>query len=202
MSVRDIVVYDDPQLRRKSRRVRRITPTVERLVDDMLETMRAANGIGLAAIQVGIPERVIVIEMAEEPDEEEEESGDDAPRPVRQYIVINPEIARPSRDTEEGIEGCLSVPGLVGEVERHTAVTVKGMDTSGRKMRVKADGLLARVFQHEIDHCDGVLFIDRIDDPEKIWPVDEGQEEAAEAAQEVPGRSSAPARPAGPVFLE
>ena len=205
MSVRDIVVYDDPQLRRKSRRVRRITPALERLIDDMFESMRAANGIGLAAIQVGVPERVIVIELAEEAeepddtdelDEAEEGADEGAARPLRQYVVINPEIARPSRDVEEGIEGCLSVPGLVGEVERHTAVTVKGLDKSGRKLRIKADGLLARVFQHEIDHCDGMLFIDHIDDPEKVWPVEEGQEEAAEAAQELPART------ADPVLLE
>ena len=212
MSVRDIIVYDDPKLRRSSRRVRRVTPAIERLIDDMLETMRAANGIGLAAIQVGVPERVIVLEVAEEPDEEEErqEEGtdEDAPRPVRQYVVINPEIARPSRDVEEGIEGCLSVPGLVGEVDRHTAVTVKGLDKSGRRVRIKADGLLARVFQHEIDHCDGVLFIDHIDDPEKVWPVEEGQEEAAEAAQELPresvGQAESPDRGsrADPVLLE
>jgi peptide deformylase len=211
MSVRDIVVYDDPQLRRKSRRVRRITPALERLIDDMLESMRAANGIGLAAIQVGVPERVIVLEVAEEPDELDEAgegTAEDAERPLRQYIVINPEIARPSRDTEEGIEGCLSVPGLVGEVERHTAVTVKGLDVSGRKQRIKADGFLARVFQHEIDHCDGVLFIDHIDDPEKVWPVEEGQEEAVEATQQLPGEHrglgghTAPAGSVDTVLLE
>jgi len=200
MAVREIVVYDDPQLRTKSRRVRHVTPSLQRLIDDMLETMRAANGIGLAAIQVGVPERVIVIEVAEEVEDvdqveevEDEEEDEDRPRPKIQYVVINPKIARASRDTEEGIEGCLSVPGLVGEVERQLAVTVKGRDADGRKVRIKADGLLARVFQHEIDHCDGVLFIDHIDDPEKLWPVEEGQEEAAEAGQQVPGRPAATA---------
>jgi peptide deformylase len=186
MSVREIVVYDSPQLRRKSRRVRHITPSLGRLIDDMLETMRAANGIGLAAIQVGVPERVIVVEVPEERDEDEEDPDDGAPRPVTQYVVLNPQIVRRSRDTEEGIEGCLSVPGLVGEVERNVGVTVKGLDRKGRKVRVKADGLLARVLQHEIDHCDGVLFIDHIDDPEKVWPVEEGQEEVAEAEQRLP----------------
>ena len=91
------------------------------------------------------------------------------------------------RDKEEGIEGCLSVPGWVGEVERHGAITVEGLDRSGNEVRVKAEGLLARVFQHEIDHCQGVLFIDRIEDPEKIWPVEEGTEEEAEATQHVFG---------------
>ena len=91
---------------------------------------------------------------------------------------------------EEGVEGCLSVPGWVGEVSRHRAVTVKGLDLLGQAVRIKAEGLLARVFEHELDHCDGVLFIDHIEDPEKIWPVPEGEEEAAEAAQEVPGRAT------------
>ena len=84
------------------------------------------------------------------------------------------------------------MPGLVGEVERHCEITVKGMDRQGRDVRVKAEGLLARVFQHEIDHCDGVLFIDLIDDPEKLYPVAEGEEEAAEAAQEIPGGATTP----------
>jgi peptide deformylase len=94
---------------------------------------------------------------------------------------------RTSDETEEGIEGCLSVPGWVGEVERHCAVTVEGLDRTGNKVRVKAEGLLARVFQHEIDHCRGVLFIDRIEDPEKIWSVEEGREEEAEATQQMLG---------------
>jgi peptide deformylase len=137
---------------------------------------------------VGVPERIIVMEVPVERDEDQsgEEGNEEAPRPVEQYILINPAVARSSRDKEEGIEGCLSVPGLVGEVERCCAVTVKGLDRTGRKTRIRAEGLLARVFQHEIDHCDGVLFIDHIDDPEKVWPVEEGQEEAAEAAQKVP----------------
>jgi peptide deformylase len=178
MSIRQIVFSDDPLLRTKSRHLRRVTPTVQQLIDDMAETMQAADGIGLAAIQVGVPERVIVVQLPE--DEEDPESG-------KLYALINPELARTSREMENGIEGCLSVPGWVGEVPRHHAVTVKGLDWHGRRVRIKAQGLLARVFQHEIDHCDGILFIDRIEDPEKIWPVPEGEEEAAEAAQEVPG---------------
>jgi len=186
MSVRPIVIYDDPLLRKKSHRVRRASPALQRLVDDMIETMRAANGIGLAAIQVGVSERVIVVEM---PEDDEENEGNLKPRKL--YAVINPKLARQSRQIEEGIEGCLSIPGLVGEVPRHYAVTVKGQDRQGQAMRIKAEGLLARVFQHEIDHCDGILFIDHIEDPEKIWPVSEGEEEAAEAAQEVTGGARA-----------
>jgi peptide deformylase len=159
----------------------------------MVETMRTANGVGLAAIQIGVPERVIVVEVPEEvPDEEdqeeyqEEHQEEETPRPTIFHVVINPELARKSRQVEEGIEGCLSVPGWVGEVPRHHTVTVKGLDPQGKDVRIKAEGLLARVFQHEIDHCDGILFIDRIEDSEKIWPVPEGEEETAEAAQEVP----------------
>jgi peptide deformylase len=188
MPVRPIVLSDNPLLRKKSRRVRRVDPTLQELADDMVETMHAANGIGLAAIQIGVPERVIVVHL---PEEEESEEGEEReqrnPEDSKLYVVINPELARKSRDMEEGIEGCLSIPGWVGEVSRHHAVTVKGLDPHGRPVRIKAEGLLARVFQHEIDHCDGILFIDHIEDPEKVWPVPEGEEEAAEAAQQVPG---------------
>ena len=183
MPVRPIVVYDDPVLRKKSRHVKRVSPAVQRLIDDLVETMDAVNGIGLAAIQLGVPERVIAVQLPEPEDDEE----DPDPNAGKLFVVINPKLARRSRDTEEGIEGCLSVPGLVGEVPRHYAVTVKGMDSRGRPVRIKAQGLLARVFQHEIDHCDGLLFIDHIEDPEKLHPVRVGEEEAAEADQEVPG---------------
>jgi peptide deformylase len=155
----------------------------QQLIDDMIETMREANGIGLAAVQVGVPERVIVVEVPILPEEEDEES--ERPPDVQFFVLINPELVRESRETEEGIEGCLSVPGWVGEVERHSAVTVKGIDRSGEKVRIRAEGLLARVFQHEIDHCHGILFIDRIEDPDKIWAVEEGREEEAEATQQV-----------------
>lgn len=187
MPVRPIVLSDNPLLRKKSRRVRRVDPTLQELTDDMVETMRAANGIGLAAIQIGVPERVIVVQLPEEESEEGEQEEGKNPEDGELYVIINPELARKSRDVEEGIEGCLSVPGWIGEVLRHHAVTVKGLDPRGQPVRIKAEGLLARVFQHEIDHCDGILFIDHIEDPEKVWPVPEGEEEAAEAAQQVPG---------------
>ncbi|MFQ6101245.1 MAG: peptide deformylase [Anaerolineae bacterium] len=185
MPVHPIVLSDNPLLRQKSRRVRHISPALQPLIDDMIETMRTANGIGLAAVQIGVPERVIVVEVPE--DNESEEN----PKPRKLHVVVNPKLARLSRQMEEGIEGCLSIPGWVGEVPRHYAVTVKGLDLRGRAVRIKAEGLLARVFQHEIDHCNGTLFIDYIEDPEKIWPVTEGEEEAAEAAQEVAGGAAA-----------
>jgi peptide deformylase len=187
MAVRPIVFSDNPLLRERSRRVRRVSSDTQQLVDDMVETMHKANGIGLTAIQVGVPERVIVVQLPPEPEPEAE--GEQNPDSGELYVVINPELARKSREVEDGIEGCLSVPGWVGEVSRHSAVTVKGLDRRGQRVRIKAEGLLARVFQHEIDHCDGILFTDHIEDPDRIWPVEEGQEEAAEAAQEVPGRA-------------
>ena len=181
MPVRSIVLSDNPLLREQSHRVKRFGPALQELIDDMVETMHAANGIGLAAIQIGVPERVIVVHVPEDEDE------NPSPGAGKLYALVNPELARKSRDVEEGIEGCLSVPGWIGQVERHHAVTIKGRDLQGKGVRIKAQGLLARVFQHEIDHTNGVLFIDHIADPEQIWPVTEGEEEAAEAAQQVPG---------------
>jgi peptide deformylase len=181
MPAREIIVYDDPTLRKKSRRVKGVSQELQRLIDDMVETMHAANGVGLAAVQVGVPERVIVAQLPEAGEDEEEPD----PNAGKLFAIVNPQLARRSRETEEGVEGCLSIPGLVGEVERCCSVTVKGLDRRGKPVRVKAHDLLARVFQHEIDHCDGVLFIDHIEDPGKLYPVSEGQEEAAEAAQEI-----------------
>jgi len=186
MAIRQIIYSNDPLLRKPSRHVRRVDEDTQALIDDMIETMHEANGIGLAAVQIGVPERVIIVDVPILPDEGvDEAAGDDGPSEL--YALINPEIVRRSQDTEEGIEGCLSVPGWVGEVERHGAVTVEGVDRSGNEVRLRAEGLLARVFQHEIDHCHGVLFIDRIQDPEKIWAVEEGREEEAEATQQIIG---------------
>ena len=180
MSIHPIVLSDDPRIRRKSRKVGRNPSSLHQLVEDMLETMEDAKGIGLAAIQIGVPQRVVVVRLPE--DEEIPGSGE-------LYIIVNPQLARVSREMEDGIEGCLSVPGFVGEVSRHTAVTVRGMDLQRRSLRIKAEGFLARVFQHEIDHCSGILYVDHITDPEKTWPVTEGEEEEAERTQATSGGS-------------
>jgi len=182
MSVRQIVFSNKPVLHEPSRRVRRIDERVKELIDDMIVTMREANGVGLAAVQVGVPERVVVIEVPV-PHEEEEERQE--PLETELYVLVNPEVVQASDELEEGIEGCLSIPGWVGEVERHHMVVVEAIDRQGRTVRLEAEGLLARVLQHEIDHCEGMLFIDRIEDLEKIWPVEEGTEEEAEGAQEL-----------------
>ncbi|MGC9336273.1 MAG: peptide deformylase, partial [Anaerolineae bacterium] len=149
MSVRQIIFSNDPLLRKPSRHVRSVDEDTQELIDDMIETMHQANGLGLAAVQVGVPERVIVVEVPIAPEDEESER----PTESEFFVLINPELVRRSHETEEGIEGCLSVPGWVGEVERHCAVTVEGLDRTGNEVRLKAEGLLARVFQHEIDHC-------------------------------------------------
>jgi peptide deformylase len=158
MAHRQIVTLPDPILRRKAKPVTRFDAELQTLIDDMIETMREAPGVGLAAPQIGIPERVIVVEYAE--DEEDE----DAPKKL--YVMVNPEIKTASEETEEGIEGCLSVPGWQGDVERALAVTVKGLTSHGKPMKIKAKGWMARIFQHEIDHVNGVVFTDRAT---KVW---------------------------------
>lgn len=172
MAVRPIVTADQPILRRKAEPVARITSTLRRLIDDMVETMRAAEGIGLAAPQVGESLRVIVVEVPED---------DEVPGSGILYVVINPEIVEASPEIEEGVEGCLSIPGWYGWVPRARSVTVRGLDRDGRRVRIRAEGLVARVFQHEIDHLDGVLFPDRITDPTRIWHAQSVREPTPEA---------------------
>ena len=156
MALRKIVTLPDPVLKRKARAVTKFDKDLQTLLDDMVETMREAPGVGLAAPQIGLSDRIIVIEYYER---EEDEENEDAPKKV--WTVINPEIVKVSEETLLGVEGCLSIPGLVGEVERHAEVQVKGMNRHGKPMKIKARGWLARIFQHEIDHLNGVLFTER-----------------------------------------
>ena len=172
MALREIITVGDSRLRERVRPVQAITPEIRQLTEDMVETMYEADGVGLAAPQIGELTRIIVIELPE--DEAVWGSG-------KLFMVISPEIVRESREVETGIEGCLSVPGYVGEVERDTEVLVRGMDINGRRFRLRPRDYLARVFQHEIDHLDGVLYIDKLTAPEKIWEVKPGTEEMAEA---------------------
>lgn len=154
MAVRKIVLIGDDVLRKKARRVREFDDSLHKLLDDMVETLADAPGVGLAAPQVGVSERALIVRL---PEDEEEEYGDQA---GVLYEVVNPEIIRSSREMVEGIEACLSIPGLFGTVDRHQSVIVRGQDRNGNEIRIKAYDWLARVFQHEIDHLDGVLFID------------------------------------------
>ena len=157
MTLRQIVYLPDPILRRKAQPINRFDASLQTLIDDMIETMRDAPGVGLAAPQVGVSDRLIVVEY---PVDDQE----DAPKKL--FVVINPEIKEISAETEMGVEGCLSVPGFQGEVERSLAVTVKGLNRHGQPMKIKAKHWLARIFQHEIDHINGVVFTDRAT---RIW---------------------------------
>jgi peptide deformylase len=174
MSDLEILTVENAQhlrvLRSKSREVQKVTPKLAALAERMLETMRNANGVGLAAPQVGVLQRLFVAEL---PEDEE----NDLPRET--YILFNPEIVK-GKGEQIGYEGCLSIPGYIGEVARNEQITVKGLNERGRSVRLKLDGYLARVFQHEIDHLDGILYTDKLTDPETFTPVEVGEEEAAE----------------------
>jgi peptide deformylase len=163
MALREIITLPHPTLRRKARKVTDFGPELQTVVDDMVETMRQAPGVGLAAPQVNVSLRIVVVEYGNEEDVE---------APKKLYTVINPEITRPSSETVLGTEGCLSVPGIVGEVERFEALTVKGFSRRGQPITIKAKGWLARIFQHEIDHLDGIVFVDRAT---RVWSGQEGQ---------------------------
>ena len=147
MAILPIRIFGDPVLRQRTRPVEAVTDLHRRLVGDMIETMRAAPGVGLAGPQVGVMERVFVYEV-------EDRAG----------AVINPVIVSRSAETVEDEEGCLSIPGLQYPVERHLEVRVEGLDEQGRPVSLEGADLIARVFQHEVDHLDGVLFVDRLPD--------------------------------------
>lgn len=161
MTIREIVTLPNKILRQKARRVTSFDAELQTLIDDMVDTMRAAPGVGLAAPQVDVPLRVIVVEFSEDPEDEE--------TPPKLYTLVNPEIARASAEEELGTEGCLSIPGIVGDVERPLTVTVKGFNRRGQSVKIKAGGWLARIFQHEVDHLNGILFVDQA---ERVWQVE------------------------------
>ena len=160
MSVRALRVLPDPILRQKAKKVPKIDQYVLRLIDDMIETMRAASGVGLAATQIGVPLKIAVIEI---PGEEV-------------IILVNPEIIKKEGERTIG-EACLSVPGYHGEIKRAVRVKVKARDKQGRNIRVKGEEFLAQALEHEIDHLNGILYIDRVepDTLQKLEP-EPGQE--------------------------
>ncbi len=164
MTIREIVTVPDPVLRRKAQKVTKFDDKLQALIDDMVETMREAPGVGLAAPQIGVLEQIIVVEYFEKEEDEEREDSEAAPK--RLYVVVNPEITRTSPETISGAEGCLSIPGYLGDVERFEAVTVKGQNRRGQPVTLKLKDWTARIFQHEIDHLNGVLFTDLAT---KIW---------------------------------
>jgi peptide deformylase len=150
MTIKPLVLLPDPVLRKKSEPIERVDADLQKLADDMLETMYDAPGIGLAAIQVGIPRRMLVIDCSKEDE-------DNAP-----LVFINPQIVDSADERATYEEGCLSIPDYYAEVERPAEVTVDYIDKEGRQQQITADGLLATCLQHEIDHLNGVLFIDHI----------------------------------------
>jgi len=156
-----IVVYGNDVLRRKSEELYEFDDELRHLIAEMYEIMEVNRGLGLAAPQIGVSKRVFVYDVGE-----------------GRHALVNPAVV--SRSGEElGVEGCLSIPGLQGEVARSERVTVTGLDENGAKVRIKAEGLLARVFQHEMDHLDGTLFVDRAD-PETLETVPRTDEEEDE----------------------
>lgn len=163
MALREIITLPNPVLRRKARKVTDFGSELQTLIDDMVETMRAEPGVGLAANQVGVSLGVIVVEYGEE-----DEAGEEI-IPHKLYVVVNPELTKLSTETTIGAEGCLSVPGYVGNVERHVSLNVKGFNRHGQPLTIKAKDWLARIFQHEVDHLDAILFVDRA---EKVWRVE------------------------------
>ena len=168
MPYREIIGPSNPILRKKAHAVRPAEiPELQTLIDDMIDTMREEPGVGLAATQVAVSKRLVVVEYAEPLPEDA--PPDAAPPKPKLYVLLNPEITAASEETVNGIEGCLSVPGYAGNVERHAAVTVKALNRKGQPIKLKAKGWLARIFQHEIDHLDGVLFIDKAT---KVWKIE------------------------------
>ena len=150
MTIKPLIILPDPVLRQVSKPIERVDDELKRLADDMLETMYDAPGIGLAAVQIGVPRRMLVIDVSRE--------GEDK----QPQVFINPEILTYSDEGSVYEEGCLSIPDYYAEVERPAVVTVKYLDRDGKERTAEADGLLATCLQHEIDHLNGVLFIDHI----------------------------------------
>jgi peptide deformylase len=160
MAVLPLRFLPDPVLRQRAKRITTLDSSIQRLIDDMLETMPAVYGVGLAAPQVGKSLRLAVIGL---PDEEP-------------LVLVNPEIVR--RIGERIVEeGCLSVPGYRGEVKRSVAVTVKARDRNGRQLRIKGTELLAHALEHELDHLNGVLYVDHLESPDKLYKIEPEEED-------------------------
>jgi peptide deformylase len=162
MALRPILTADQPILRERTKRVSTFDASLHRLLDDMLETMRDAPGVGLAANQIGVPLQVAIIEV------------DD-----RVTELVNPQVVRTGGEQLDW-EGCLSIPGFVAETGRFAKVTVKARDRNGKEFRVKGEELLARALQHEIDHLNGILYIDHLDSLEELVRVSEAHDEVTE----------------------
>jgi len=162
MAILSLTMMDNPLLHQKAKRVRKIDGSIQKLFDDMIETMHHMGGAaGLSAPQVGVPLQVVVIELPEED----------------VITLINPEVVK-SWGERDVTEGCLSLPGYRGEIKRSESVTVKGRDRYGKEIRLKAEGLLAQALEHEIDHINGVVYIDHLESVDNLYQIEpEGEDE-------------------------
>jgi peptide deformylase len=162
MAVMPVIKMDNPLLHRKAKKVGKIDSSIQKLIDDMVETMHEVGGVGLAAPQVGVPLQLVVIQETDEADV---------------ITLINPEIVKTSEETEMMTEGCLSLPGYRGEIKRFTSVTVRARDHQGKLIRIKGEDLLSQVLQHEIDHINGIVYVDHLESMDKLEKI-EAEDEA------------------------
>jgi peptide deformylase len=169
LAVLPIRGFEDPVLRRKTKRVTSLDGSIQKLIDDMVETMHHVSGVGLAAPQVGVSLRLAVIQVPEQ----------------EAVILVNPEMVRRSGERLV-VEGCLSLPGYQGEIRRSEKVVVKCLDRNGKPVRIRGEDLLAQVLEHELDHLNGVLYIDHLESPGKVRPIEPGGKVAPQALGEGP----------------
>ncbi len=177
MKLLEIATGEAPVLRKVAAPVDKIDLSLQQLIDEMIFTMRDANGVGLAAPQISKQMRLVVIETPPEYDDDEV-----IPDSRQLHVMINPEITNASRKTTTGIEGCLSLPGFVGEVSRSHAIMVEFLDRRGKKQRLRLKGWDARIVQHEVDHLDGIMYTDKLTSPENYWTDEEYEKMIEEAA--------------------
>ena len=161
MPAREVIIIPHPTLRKKASPVTDFGPETQQLIEDMIITLHEESGAGLAAPQVNVSQQVILVEFGSEEDES---------IPPTLYVALNPKITRLSQEMVSGAEGCLSIPGLMGEVERSQEIVVEGQDRNGEPLKMKLHGWVARIFQHEIDHLNGILYTDRTT---TVWETDE-----------------------------
>jgi len=174
MAVLPIILEGDPRLRQKAMKIRSVDESLRKLAAEMHETMDDAPGVGLAGPQIGVMRRIIVVHV---PGEYIGEGEADI-----RTTLINPEIVK-GHGREIATEGCLSIPGWIGDVPRYDLVTVKAMDLNNRDIRIKAQGYYARVIQHEVDHLDGILFVDRVEDKTTLREVQDDEDDPLEYAE-------------------
>jgi len=161
MARREIIIVPHPTLRKKAEKVTDFGPELQQLIEDMIDTLHEDSGAGLAAPQVNVSKQVILVEFGSEEDEE---------IPPKLFVIINPKISRFSQQMVTGAEGCLSIPGLMGEVDRSEEVVVEGQDRNDEPLKMNLQGWAARIIQHEIDHINGILYTDRA---MEVWEADE-----------------------------